>query len=84
MLRAVAMIDVCLVEAVSKRELMETYPLLFSGQHLRRPFIRYFRAREVKLCAPVGADLYADGEFVTRLPATLRVEPAKLKVLRPV
>ncbi|MFQ5817476.1 MAG: diacylglycerol/lipid kinase family protein [Terriglobia bacterium] len=75
-------VNVCIVEAVSKRELAETYPLLFSGQHLRRPFVRSFRAQEVSLRAPAGAELYADGEFLTRLPVTLRVAPAHLRVLR--
>ncbi|MFQ5925923.1 MAG: diacylglycerol/lipid kinase family protein [Terriglobia bacterium] len=75
-------VNVCLIEAVSKRELLETYPLLFSGQHLRRPFVRSFRAREVSLRAPAGAELYGDGEFLARLPVTLRVEAAQLKVLR--
>lgn len=75
-------VNVCIVEAVSKPELLETFPLLFSGQHLSRPFVRSFRAHEVSLRAPVARDLYADGEFLAPLPVTLRVEPGRLRVLR--
>lgn len=76
------LVDVCIVDAVSKRDLIDTYPLLFTGQHVNRPFVHTFRAREVSLRAPVDAELYGDGEFLARLPVTLRVEPSKLKILR--
>lgn len=75
-------LDVCIIERISRPALLQLYPRILRGEHLGAPSVRYFRARQVKLRAPAGAELFADGEFLARLPLEIRLEPAALQVLR--
>lgn len=75
-------LDVCLVERISPLALLKLYPALLRGTHRQAACVRYFRATRLMLRAPAGAELFADGEFLARLPVEIRVEPAAVQVLR--
>jgi diacylglycerol kinase (ATP) len=76
------LLDVCVIERVSRLGLLALYPRLLRGSHLRARSVRYFRCTWVRFREPVGAALFGDGEFLGTLPLELRVEPAALRVLR--
>lgn len=75
-------LDVCIIERLSRAALLALYPALLRGRHLGERCVRYFRATRVEFRQPAGAVLYGDGEFLGRLPATLRLEPAAVRVVR--
>lgn len=75
--------DVCLVKAMSRPALLAQLPRLFRGRHVLHPAVEIRRAREVRIESDRDFRLYADGEEVGPLPATLRVEPGVLPVLVP-
>lgn len=75
-------LDVCIIERMSRPALLRLYPSILRGEHLDAPGVRSFRARHVALCAPADAEFYGDGDFLSRLPVEIRVEPAALHVLR--
>ncbi|MFQ5777765.1 MAG: diacylglycerol/lipid kinase family protein [Terriglobia bacterium] len=73
--------DICVIERMSRTQMLALYPRLRTGAHLRASHVRYFRACRVELRAPPGAALFGDGELIGRLPAELHVEPAAVRVL---
>jgi diacylglycerol kinase (ATP) len=77
------LLDLCLVRACSKLELIRTLPLAYSGKHVRRPFVLTRRAREFHFGTVEPMDVYADGEPVTRTPLTVTLASETLRVVVP-
>jgi YegS/Rv2252/BmrU family lipid kinase len=76
-------LDVVFVEQNSKLRFLANLPKVFSGSHVEMEGVRSFRAREVEVSADRPFDVYADGDCITSLPATVRVEPGLLRVIAP-
>lgn len=77
------LLDVCIVPAMSKWELLRWVPGAYSGRHLAHPTILYFQARRITLRSTARLELFADGEFLNELPATIEVIPRALRVVVP-
>lgn len=75
-------LDVVAIGPISRRDLVRTYPRLFSGTHLSHPAAMQFRGRQITVAAP-GIVAYADGERIGPLPLTVEVVPGALRVLVP-
>ena len=73
------LLDVVLFHSVPRRELVRTYPKLFSGGHTRHPAYERHRVKRVTVAAP-GVVAYADGERFGELPMTVEVVPGALTV----
>jgi diacylglycerol kinase (ATP) len=73
------LLDVVVFTSVPRRELLKTYPKLFSGGHTRHPAYQRHRVRRVTVAAP-GVVAYADGERFGELPLTVEVVPAAMRV----
>ena len=56
---------------------------VFSGTHVEKDEVRVFRTARLELSASRPFAVYADGEHLTDLPATLRVLPRALSVVVP-
>jgi diacylglycerol kinase (ATP) len=76
------LLDVVVIKAMSKVDLVRTYPKLYSGTHTRHPQYEHHRVSSVTVAAP-GIVAYADGERMGALPLTVEVEPQSLEVLVP-
>lgn len=77
------LLDVCVVPAMSKWELLRWVPGAYRGEHLAHHGIIYFKASRITLKSSARLELFADGEFLTELPATIEVLPHALRVLAP-
>ncbi len=77
------LLDVCIVPAMSKPELLRWVPAAYRGEHLAHPRISYFQARKLTLNSPCRLELFADGEFIQELPATIEAVPNALRVMVP-
>lgn len=77
-----AALDVCIVGGMSKREFLQAFPSVFRGTHVRNPKVRMDRGSVISIRSATEAMVYADGEKVGPLPATLEVLPGALEVLR--
>jgi len=75
------LLDICIVPAMSKLELLRWVPSAYRGQHLAHPRIEYFQASAVTLTSPSRLELFGDGEFIQALPATIEVVPRALRVI---
>lgn len=76
------LLDVVAILPTTKRDLIATYPKLFTGAVIHHPRYRHYAARSVTVAAP-GIVAYADGERIAPLPLTVDVAPAALRVLVP-
>jgi YegS/Rv2252/BmrU family lipid kinase len=75
--------DVVAVGEVGKLRFLGNLPKVFKGTHVEEDEVRVFRAPHLELSASQPFPVYADGEHLTDLPASLRVLPRALSVLVP-
>jgi YegS/Rv2252/BmrU family lipid kinase len=75
--------DVVTVGEVGKLRFLGNLPKVFKGTHVEEDEVRVFRASRLELSASRPFPVYADGEHLTDLPATLRVLPEALSVIVP-
>jgi len=75
--------DVVTVAAVPKRRFLRGLPRVFSGAHVRNEEVSVRRARELRIAADRAFALYADGDPIAELPATVRTLPAAVRVIVP-
>jgi YegS/Rv2252/BmrU family lipid kinase len=58
-------------------------PLIFKGTHVNVPECRILQAPTIPSDSARPFTVYADGDAVTELPATIRVAPAAVRVIAP-
>jgi YegS/Rv2252/BmrU family lipid kinase len=75
--------DVIGVGEVGKLRFLANLPKVFKGTHVESEEVRVFRASHLEVSASKPFPVYADGEHLTDLPASLRVLPRALTVLTP-
>ncbi|GAA5072733.1 diacylglycerol kinase [Nocardia iowensis] len=76
------LLDLTVVGALSRLEMLRLLPALSAGKRQNHPEVKQYRAAEITLIAP-GASATADGEPAGTLPITIRAVPAALTVLVP-
>ncbi|WP_308014804.1 diacylglycerol kinase family protein [Nocardia coffeae] len=76
------LLEVTVVGAMSRRDMVRLLPALSAGKRIDHPALSQYRAAAVELRAP-GAPVTADGEPVGMLPTTFRALPGALPVLVP-
>lgn len=77
------LLDVVAIGDVSKRRFLQGLPAVFRGEHIARPEVSVRRCAELRIEADRPFVVYADGDPVAELPATIRVLPRALRVLVP-
>jgi YegS/Rv2252/BmrU family lipid kinase len=78
------LLEVVVLETVSKlRFLTRILPKVFSGEHVREPNVRVFRAREVTISADRPFTMYADGDPIGELPLRVTTLAGAVRVLVP-
>ena len=77
------LLDVCIVPAMSRLELLRWVPSAYRGEHLAHPRIGYFQTSSLSLASSSPLELFGDGEFLQELPATIEVVPRALRVIVP-
>jgi YegS/Rv2252/BmrU family lipid kinase len=75
--------DIVTIGEVGKLRFVGNLPKVFKGTHVDEDEVRVFRAPRLELTASRPFPVYADGEHLTELPATLRVLPRALSILAP-
>jgi YegS/Rv2252/BmrU family lipid kinase len=76
-------LDVILSGATSKLHFLRSLPKVFKGTHLEEPTVYCFRGATVEVSADRPFTMYADGDPLADLPATVRVSPRALRVIVP-
>jgi diacylglycerol kinase (ATP) len=76
------LLDLMVVEPLSRARFLSIFPRVYAGTHVRDPRVSVRRGRRVTVDAP-GIVAYADGERIGALPLTCEVVPGTLVVLAP-
>jgi YegS/Rv2252/BmrU family lipid kinase len=76
-------LDVVTVEHVPKLRFLRLLPSVFKGEHVHQRAVQVTRASEVTIAADRPFTMYADGDPIAELPATVRVLPRAVKVIVP-
>jgi diacylglycerol kinase (ATP) len=80
------LLDVTVVGEMHRAQMLVNFPKVFKGTHISHPKVTTFRATRVELASldtAVPMDVYADGERVGPLPATMESVPDALTVRVP-
>lgn len=83
------LLDVVVIEAGSRRELMRALPLVYDGRHVDQPGVHMLRGRSVSLSGRPAVPMGGDGEPLGHLPPSPRaaaqvdIVPGALEVLLP-
>ena len=80
------LLDVTVVGAMNRLQMLVNFPKVFKGTHVSHPLVTTFRAERVELESldpSVPMDVYADGERVGPLPATMEAVRGALTVRVP-
>ncbi|GAC1319177.1 MAG: diacylglycerol kinase family protein [Thermoleophilaceae bacterium] len=77
------LLDVMLHAAEPKLHALRSLPKVFKGSHVDEPAFSFLRGAKVELSADRDFDVYADGDPIGRLPATMTVTRQGLRVIVP-
>ena len=77
------LLDLCLVQPVPRLEVLRMIPKTFSGKHVDHPAVTMYQTRRLEIDSKEPLSLWADGEPITKTPATIEVVPHGLSVLVP-
>lgn len=77
-------INVVLVEHMSRLEVIRNFPRVFRGTHISHPAVHTWEGREVTIETPDGpAPALVDGDVQCRTPLTVRMSAGRAKLLLP-
>jgi diacylglycerol kinase (ATP) len=72
-------LDLFIVHAMSRIELLKVFPKVYTGRHVTHPAVEFVRAKSVKLSSG-NMPVYSDGEARGHSPLTATVVPGALSV----
>lgn len=77
------LLDVCLIHALTKKDIFLNLPKATKGEHLSMPQVEMFRTSRLKVFAPEGIAVHADGELLGMELTELEISllPAALEVI---
>jgi YegS/Rv2252/BmrU family lipid kinase len=75
--------DVVTIADVPRMRFLRGFPRVFRGAHVHNDEVTVRRAAEVRITTDRPFDLYADGDPIARLPATVRTLPGAVRMLVP-
>jgi YegS/Rv2252/BmrU family lipid kinase len=76
-------LDVVLTSETSRRTALKDLPKIFKGTHSALPYVQTLRGKKVEVSADRPFEIYADGDPIGSLPATVSISTRSLKVLVP-
>lgn len=77
------MLDLLILHAISRRELVKVFPKVYTGEHVTHPAVEFLRGRTISISSG-STPAFADGEPVGTAPIKASVVPGALRVLAPV
>jgi diacylglycerol kinase (ATP) len=77
------LLDVTLLERLSRLRLLRLFPTIYKGLHVRYQGIQTCKAREIRIMAPANLTLAPDGELKGCTPATITCMQRDLQIFGP-
>jgi YegS/Rv2252/BmrU family lipid kinase len=77
------LLDVVLASRTGRGAFLRAIPKVYAGKHVTLPTIEVMQARRITVDADRKFQVYADGDPVADLPATIEIRPGALRALVP-
>ncbi len=78
-----SILDVCIIKRMNKIHFIKTFPLVFEGLHTTDPFVEYFKVKNIEIDSEYKFSVFADGEYICKLPASYELAPEALNFIMP-
>jgi YegS/Rv2252/BmrU family lipid kinase len=75
------LLDVCVVDAVSRRRVITCLARFMKGSHIHMDVCRYFQTPSLTIACTPQAAVQLDGEIIEETPVRIQVLPGSLSVL---
>lgn len=75
------LLDVIVVEALGRLDLLRNLPKVYRGQHEKHPKFSAFKSEKVVISSPEKLRTMCDGELVGYTPARIKVYPRALRMI---
>ncbi len=75
------LLDLVILENLSKAELARHFPKVYRGDHLQIPQVKTLRARQIEINSETTCLFQLEGDVVGTTPVTLSVVPGRLTVI---
>ncbi|MBK5233157.1 MAG: diacylglycerol kinase family lipid kinase [Thermoleophilia bacterium] len=76
-------LDVVVIGDAPKFRFLMDLPKVFRGTHIKNEEVEYWQTSSIEIRASKPLVVYADGDPLTKLPATIRVLPSALSMIVP-
>ncbi|WP_432662087.1 diacylglycerol kinase family lipid kinase [Wukongibacter baidiensis] len=76
-------LDICLVNKMSKAKFASLFLTVFKGNHVKIKEVETFSGKEIKIYGDESLLLNVDGDIIGTIPAEIKVEKAALDVIVP-
>jgi YegS/Rv2252/BmrU family lipid kinase len=77
------MLDVVIIRDMRRLRFLRLLPTVFRGAHVRVPEVETLRAKKVEIAASPQFQMFADGDPIAELPATVRVLGGAVRAILP-
>ncbi|MCL5070327.1 MAG: diacylglycerol kinase family lipid kinase [Actinobacteria bacterium] len=74
-------LDICIIKRMNKVHFIKAFPTVFQGRHLSDPFVEYFKVSSIEIDSEYNFSVFADGEYICKLPARYEVIPKALNFI---
>lgn len=75
--------EACIVRAMGRVEFVLRFPKVYRGTHVTHPKVAMLHGRTMRVSSDRTIPLYADGEAIGVLPASIEIVPDALRVVAP-
>jgi len=75
--------DVCIIKKMSKIHFIKIFPKVYEGKHTNDEKVEIFRADRISLDSEYPFSVFADGEYICKLPVTFKIIPKNLNFIVP-
>jgi diacylglycerol kinase (ATP) len=73
--------DICIIKRMSKLHFIKVFPKVYEGKHIEDSNVEIFRTSYLKLDSEYRFSVFADGEYICKLPASFKMVPKKLNFI---
>jgi diacylglycerol kinase (ATP) len=75
--------NICIVQEISKFELLQQFPKVFKGTHIFHPRVLMKTGKKIKIVSDENREIFADGEYVGSLPGECTIGTQKIQIMSP-
>lgn len=74
------LLDIILLNKISRFKLLKTFPKIFNGTHIEIPEVEYYQGKNIKVATEVPQVLTPDGEVLGTTPIEVKILPQKISM----